>query len=102
MGAKEIAAKQYSVLVQIRDHRLGPVYPRRLDELQCLAAKWQPLAVLHSHHSFRLDMQKRRQQILAPLRRDHGGRWKPLQDGYEGGRMVLFGMVGADVVQLPD
>ena len=100
--AKQIAGEQDPVLGQVGDHRLGPVNPGGVDELQRLVAQRQDLAVLHRLDPLGGDAQVIDQQRLGLGAAQHDGLRVLRQDGGNGAGMVLLGVVRDDVIDVRD
>jgi hypothetical protein len=100
MRAQKIAGKKYALLGQIGEYRIRPVYPGSMNELQALIPKRDLLAVFCFLHSVLAHQVKQHKQVQALGGAYHFGIRIYLKEPFKTSRMVLFSMLGDDVVYL--
>ena len=102
VGAEPVAAEEDAVLFEIGRHGLGPVDPGREDEPEGLAAEREPLAVGDRPDPGRVEAEVVDEHGLGRLGREKHGFGIALEDPGQTARMILFRVVGDDVVDLRD
>ena len=96
--AQEVARKQDLFFRQVRDHRLGPMDPRRVEKLQGLAAQRERLAVRDRPDARFVKPEVVDQQRLGFRRADHDSLGIHRQYGGDGACMILLGMLRHQVI----
>ncbi|MBA7642947.1 hypothetical protein ES703_50656 [subsurface metagenome] len=102
VGAEEIAGKQYLVLSQIGEHRLRPVHPGGIDELQRPVSQRDSLFVSYGLKLFLGNHEQAGEHILTLGRAEHLGLGVFLQHLGDGAGVVLLGVVGNNIVYTLD
>jgi hypothetical protein len=102
VSPEEIAGEEHPVLGQPGEHRLRPVDPGKVEEVQGLAAERQGGPVLDRQEAVGRQLEQLGEQVLALRRGDDPRRGEALQQMGEGAGVVLLGVVRDHVVEPRD
>ena len=96
--AEEVAAEQELLLLHVGRHRLRPVHPGGVDELQRQVAEREAVTVGHGREALVGQVEQVDEHPLAAVRADDLRLRIALEHGGQGAGVVLLGVVGDHVV----